>query len=488
MKPEKVVVPKLLGDAGRVRWSKRQGDAVTADETILEVDLGYGTAPVLAPFAGRLQQVLVPDGAEVAEGTAVGIVEPDAGGGGAPPGVCSSCGVVWIDRAARCEHCHARHAGEALPAPGDGPAAWACVECTFRCRACGFVVPLDHLAMGGAVECGRCGLEQAFETRSWHDAFDHAHAVADGMIAGIGRQHTSSRQIIRASNAFEMTASPGHPVCRSCHALLGVSFADGHRATATCANCKTSDAYATPAAAVQMMNGALTAVLATEHRADGLAAKVEKTAEAIAVHCPSCSAPLDASDGTRFVHCKYCNTTCRIPASAWLRLGGKAAKPESMWLAFEGPSRARRDADKGKAHHAREKLVGRLREAKSEAASRRSAQGARDELAERLRVAKRDGTAAQESIAKEAEPRVYGAAWQEPAAKVPSPPAAPPPPPLPLPLPPVVAPTPPVPVAPIETAGPPARRRQPRVALAAVVLLLLLLGAAVVTVVLAASR
>ncbi|HEY6461316.1 MAG TPA: hypothetical protein VIY73_14220, partial [Polyangiaceae bacterium] len=308
-------------------------------------------------------------------------------------------------------------------------------------------------------------------------------AVADGMIAGIGKQHTSSRQIIRASNAFEVTASPGHPVCRSCHALLDVTFAEGHRATATCAHCKTSDTYAIPAPAVQMMNGALTAVLATEHRADHMAAKVEKTAEAIAVHCPSCSAPLDASDGARIVQCKYCNTTCRIPASAWLRLGGKAARPESMWLAFVGPSRARRDTERGKAHHAREKLVGRLRDARSEAAARRSAQTAREELAERLRVAKRDGTGAQENGTKEVEPQVYGAAWQGPTAKVPpSPPAA-------APLPPVIAPTPPPPpvaVAPIETAVPPARRRQSRVALATVVLLLL--GAAVATVLLAASR
>ncbi|HEY6459050.1 MAG TPA: lipoyl domain-containing protein, partial [Polyangiaceae bacterium] len=122
MKPEKVFVPKLLGDPGRVRWSKRQGDAVAADETILELDLGYGTAPVPAPFTGRLQQLLVPDGAEVAEGTAVGIVEPDAGGGRASLDVCSSCGVVRIHRGAKCEHCHAHHPPEPLRALPDGTA------------------------------------------------------------------------------------------------------------------------------------------------------------------------------------------------------------------------------------------------------------------------------------------------------------------------------------------------------------------------------
>ncbi len=365
MKATNIVVPTLLGDKGPIAWSKHEGDVVAAKETVLEVDIGYAKVPVHAPRAGRLTKIILQDGHEVHEGMAVAVLQPDANEPvDVPPPieVCSSCGVVREERAVKCARCGAAHESQARRATRDGPLHWVCVECAFTCRACGFVVPLGHIDMDGAVLCVRCGLEQAFEVRGWHEAFDYAHAVAEDSVA--------STRLVSEANAFQLTASPGRPVCESCHAFLGVAFADGGRATATCEVCKTSAEYAVPEAAGRMTKQSLTAVLAAEHRTDREAVKVEQTAGAIAVLCPSCNAALDASDGTRLVRCKYCNTTSHIPSRVWFRLGGKEPKPEPMWLAFVGKSRARLDEDRERANDERKATVERLREAKRAAAKK----------------------------------------------------------------------------------------------------------------------
>jgi LSD1 subclass zinc finger protein len=369
MKATNIVVPTLLGDKGPIAWSKHEGDVVAAGETVLEVDIGYAKVPVHAPRAGRLTKITLQDGHDVHEGMTVAVLQPDANEPvDAPPpiDVCSSCGVVREERAVKCARCGAAHESRARRATRDGSTHWVCVECAFTCRACGFAVPLGHIDMDGVVLCARCGLEQAFEFRAWHDAFDYAHAVAEDSVA--------STRLISEANAFQVTASPGRPVCESCHAFLDVAFTDGGRATATCEVCKTSAAYVVPEAAGRMTKQSLTAVLAAEHRTDREAVKVEQTAGAIAVLCPSCSAALDASDGTRLVRCKYCNTTSHIPTRVWFRLGGKEPKPEPMWLAFIGKSRVRLDADRERANEERKAMVERLREAKRNAGKKRDAE------------------------------------------------------------------------------------------------------------------
>jgi len=374
---------------------------------------------------------------------------------------------VRIHHKASCAHCHAAHPAEPLRAPRDASLGWACVECAFKCRACGFVVPLDRLETTGAVECAHCGLEQAFDVRAWHEALDHAHEVADGMVAGVGTDRVSSQETIRTENSFQITTSPGRPLCKTCHGLLDVSVADAHRATATCAACKTSEVYEVPAATVRLTDKTLSAILATEHRADRKAARVEKSAGAIAVTCPSCSAPLEVSEGTTFAQCKYCQVTCRIPASVWARMGGKPPRPESMWLAFDGPSRTRHEAQQRKAEHAHQALVQQLREKKRAAEGRDDEMTAREALAQRLREAKEEAR----------RPAPRGAAWQEdPVLAVPVPPT------------PAVAPTPAVVPTPATFAGPPATsppkppRAGGRGTLVAVVLIVAVLAVAAVVV------
>lgn len=209
------------------------------------------------------------------------------------------------------------------------PQTWVAIECAFTCRMCGFVVPLNHLDLDGAVVCARCGLEQAFEVARWVDAFRHAHAV------GAGEEKTRTLEL-GGANAFRITARPGKPECKTCNGALEITLGIGGRADVTCRACARTDRYQVPDRARSMSKGKLTAVIAAAHESDRAAVKVEKSAGAIAVQCPSCNAALPPPDGSKLVTCKYCNTVSRIPEHIGFLLDGREPVAERVWLLFEG--------------------------------------------------------------------------------------------------------------------------------------------------------
>src|SRR4051812_50201535 len=59
------------------RWLKKDGDAVRADEPVVELETDKATQEVVAPAAGRLR-VAVPEGATVQVGSVIGRVEEGA--------------------------------------------------------------------------------------------------------------------------------------------------------------------------------------------------------------------------------------------------------------------------------------------------------------------------------------------------------------------------------------------------------------------------
>jgi hypothetical protein len=286
---------------------------------------------------------------------------------GAPPAsmaLCSTCGVVRASRKSQCAHCNAQHGSTALTHPRSDTDFWVCIECSFQCRACGFDVPLNHLDMDGGVLCARCGLEQAFQVSSWQGALRSAHAVAelfdsslpglDADIATIGTRLTSQKHVDGGVNRFVVTASPGYPLCARCHAPPTITTTEAGAATVACAACDTRETYRLPVAARKMTHGALKAIVAVEHRSDRAAVTVDQTPGAIAVRCPSCSAPLPASDASKFLTCGFCKVTSRIPDHAWFRMSGKDPVSESMWLLFHGPSGMRKELE-GRAREAADK-------------------------------------------------------------------------------------------------------------------------------------
>ena len=61
------------------RWLKKAGDAVAADEPLVELETDKVTVEVPAPAAGTLSEILTPEGAEVSVGTILGMVAQGAG-------------------------------------------------------------------------------------------------------------------------------------------------------------------------------------------------------------------------------------------------------------------------------------------------------------------------------------------------------------------------------------------------------------------------
>jgi 2-oxoglutarate dehydrogenase E2 component (dihydrolipoamide succinyltransferase) len=64
------------------RWFKHAGDAVAADEPLVELETDKVTIEVPAPTAGVLAEILVKDGDTVAPGALLGQIK---GGAGRPP-------------------------------------------------------------------------------------------------------------------------------------------------------------------------------------------------------------------------------------------------------------------------------------------------------------------------------------------------------------------------------------------------------------------
>ncbi len=83
-----IVVPTLgesVTSATVARWMKRVGDAVRADEPVVELETDKVTVEVNAPAAGTLGAIQAADGAEVGVGTVLGSIEATGAQAEPPP-------------------------------------------------------------------------------------------------------------------------------------------------------------------------------------------------------------------------------------------------------------------------------------------------------------------------------------------------------------------------------------------------------------------
>ncbi|MCA3414613.1 MAG: 2-oxoglutarate dehydrogenase complex dihydrolipoyllysine-residue succinyltransferase [Roseomonas sp.] len=83
-----IVVPSLgesVSSATVARWLKKAGDAVTADEPLVELETDKVTVEVNAPVAGVIAAIAADTGAEVAPGTVLGSIQAGAAVGAAKP-------------------------------------------------------------------------------------------------------------------------------------------------------------------------------------------------------------------------------------------------------------------------------------------------------------------------------------------------------------------------------------------------------------------
>jgi 2-oxoglutarate dehydrogenase E2 component (dihydrolipoamide succinyltransferase) len=91
-----IVVPTLgesVTTATVSRWLRKQGDAVKADEPLLELETDKVSVEVNAPTSGTLSAIHAPDGAEVAVGALLGAISTDAAGASGKPAAKPDAGV-----------------------------------------------------------------------------------------------------------------------------------------------------------------------------------------------------------------------------------------------------------------------------------------------------------------------------------------------------------------------------------------------------------
>jgi hypothetical protein len=227
------------------------------------------------------------------------------------------------------------------------------------------------------VECAYCGLRQRFEPSTWTEAIEFAHAVGD--LAGPGAEgrypdpgiwiapvnpfrdlgETLAFSEFRQSG-FEISngmtlpkslviqAGPGFPVCARCRVPVGVEVARDGRTTTTCSSCAERATFALPERARQY-GEALVAVVAEEHRTSHVQATQMAPSETgvSAIACPTCGAPLELHGGDRTIRCKFCGAFCRVPGKVLVRSGQETIEPEIWWMLFNGPSRKRRELERG---------------------------------------------------------------------------------------------------------------------------------------------
>ncbi|MBL9098825.1 MAG: E3 binding domain-containing protein, partial [Alphaproteobacteria bacterium] len=72
-------------EATVAKWLKNQGDAVRADEPLVELETDKVTVEVPAPSAGVLSEILVQPGGTIAVGALLGMIGEGAGAAVPPP-------------------------------------------------------------------------------------------------------------------------------------------------------------------------------------------------------------------------------------------------------------------------------------------------------------------------------------------------------------------------------------------------------------------
>src|SRR3954468_22454567 len=88
-----IIVPALgesVTTATVARWIKQEGEAVAADEPLVELETDKVTVEVAAPATGVLASIAVKEGEEVAVGALLGLVEAGVGAAAPAPAIATT--------------------------------------------------------------------------------------------------------------------------------------------------------------------------------------------------------------------------------------------------------------------------------------------------------------------------------------------------------------------------------------------------------------
>lgn len=282
--------------------------------------------------------------------------------------ICPRCGVVAPSQLSACPLCSQAYPYPRELSPASDELTWVAVRSSFQCRSCHFLSPLDELDVDGTVECTHCAVHQRFDVGAWPEALAFAHGVGDlafpppegrhpsphvwvgndnphiriGYTEVFGEHRQSSMAIhqgLTVHRSLFIQASPGYPVCNKCGGALRITI-KGDRTNGRCDACGEQASYKLPAGATSHCE-ALAGVVALDHRMDKPLAKLSTHGGTHTLDCGQCGGDLPITP-ERVVACRYCDATNLVPARARAREVGRDIVPEIWWLAFRGPSPARR--------------------------------------------------------------------------------------------------------------------------------------------------
>jgi 2-oxoglutarate dehydrogenase E2 component (dihydrolipoamide succinyltransferase) len=114
-----VKVPQLsesVAEATLLQWKKKVGDAVTADETLIEIETDKVVLECPAPSSGVLVEILQGDGATVAAEQLIARIDTAAVAGAAAPAVAAPAAVAPVAAAPAAAAASQSKAGVAMPA------------------------------------------------------------------------------------------------------------------------------------------------------------------------------------------------------------------------------------------------------------------------------------------------------------------------------------------------------------------------------------
>src|SRR5881392_1317712 len=83
-----VVMPQMgvsVSEGTITKWLKQEGEAVEADEPLLEISTDKVDTEVPSPGTGVVQQILVPEGETVEVGTKLAVIAPEGAEAPAAP-------------------------------------------------------------------------------------------------------------------------------------------------------------------------------------------------------------------------------------------------------------------------------------------------------------------------------------------------------------------------------------------------------------------
>jgi 2-oxoglutarate dehydrogenase E2 component (dihydrolipoamide succinyltransferase) len=125
-----ILVPTLgesVSTATVARWLKQAGEAVTADEPLVELETDKVTVEVNAPSAGVIESISADTGAEVSPGAVLGVIGASIGAGAAPA---PKAKLLPLRRPHRRRP---RRRSRRWRRPARRPARWRCRGRTRRC-------------------------------------------------------------------------------------------------------------------------------------------------------------------------------------------------------------------------------------------------------------------------------------------------------------------------------------------------------------------